>query len=96
MLWATISLPPCSSPVLLLPRGVGLSFFFAAPLILLVLITFLVGGNVQTLLCRSWESGELYEVSPHTLLSGAGSKEGEGSGHWVGKRAKAKQRNEQA
>lgn len=70
MLWATISLPPCSSPVLLLPRGVGLSFFFAAPLILLVLITFLVGGNVQTLLCRSWESGELYEVSPTLSCQG--------------------------
>ncbi|XP_036118930.1 prominin-2 [Molossus molossus] len=41
--------------------GVGLSFFFAAPLILLVFSTFLVGGNVQTLVCRSWESGELYE-----------------------------------
>lgn len=44
------------------PSGVGLSFFFAVPLILLVFSTFLVGGNVQTLVCRSWESGELYEV----------------------------------
>lgn len=44
------------------PRGVGFSFVFAAPLILLVFATFLVGGNVQTLVCRSWESGELYEV----------------------------------
>ncbi|XP_076989860.1 prominin-2 [Tamandua tetradactyla] len=41
--------------------GVGLSFLFAAPLILLVFATFLVGGNVQTLVCRSWESGELLE-----------------------------------
>ncbi|KAF6105704.1 prominin 2 [Phyllostomus discolor] len=41
--------------------GVGLSFLFAGPLILLVFSTFLVGGNVQTLVCRSWESGELYE-----------------------------------
>ncbi|KAI4586987.1 hypothetical protein MJG53_004774 [Ovis ammon polii x Ovis aries] len=41
--------------------GVGFSFLFAAPLILLVFSTFLVGGNVQTLVCQSWESGELYE-----------------------------------
>ncbi|XP_021113659.1 prominin-2 isoform X2 [Heterocephalus glaber] len=44
-------------------RGVGLSFLFTAPLILLVFATFLVGGNVQTLVCRSWESGELYEFA---------------------------------
>uniref|UniRef100_A0A8C0I489 Prominin 2 n=1 Tax=Balaenoptera musculus TaxID=9771 RepID=A0A8C0I489_BALMU len=43
--------------------GVGFSFLFAAPLILLVFATFLVGGNVQTLVCRSWESGELYEFA---------------------------------
>ncbi|XP_066233780.1 prominin-2 isoform X1 [Saccopteryx leptura] len=41
--------------------GVGISFLFAAPLILLVFSTFLVGGNLQTLVCRSWENGELYE-----------------------------------
>ncbi|XP_036162669.1 prominin-2 isoform X2 [Myotis myotis] len=41
--------------------GANLSFLFAAPLILLVFSTFLVGGNVQTLACRSWESGKLYE-----------------------------------
>ncbi|XP_049552400.1 prominin-2 isoform X3 [Orcinus orca] len=44
-------------------RGVGFSFLFAAPLILLVFATFLLGGNVQTLVCRSWESGELYEFA---------------------------------
>ncbi|XP_045139879.1 prominin-2 isoform X2 [Echinops telfairi] len=44
-----------------LMMGVGFSFLFAAPLILLVFATFLVGGNVQTLVCSSWESGELYE-----------------------------------
>ncbi|XDB54964.1 PREDICTED: prominin-2 isoform X1 [Capra hircus] len=41
--------------------GVGFSFLFAVPLILLVFSTFLVGGNMQTLVCQSWESGELYE-----------------------------------
>ncbi|XP_075418786.1 prominin-2 [Tenrec ecaudatus] len=44
-----------------LMMGVGFSFLFAAPLILLVFATFLVGGNVQTLVCSSWKSGELYE-----------------------------------
>ncbi|XP_019065171.1 prominin-2 isoform X1 [Fukomys damarensis] len=53
--------------------GVGFSFLFAAPLILLVFATFLVGGNMQTLVCRSWESGELYEFAdtpgnlPHSM-----------------------------
>ncbi|XP_019515532.1 PREDICTED: prominin-2 isoform X3 [Hipposideros armiger] len=42
--------------------GVCLSFLFAVPLILLVFSTFLVGGNVQTLVCRSWENGELYKA----------------------------------
>ncbi|ELR59330.1 Prominin-2, partial [Bos mutus] len=41
--------------------GVGFSFLFAVPLIILIFSTFLVGGNVQTLVCQSWESGELYE-----------------------------------
>ncbi|XP_047379215.1 prominin-2 [Sciurus carolinensis] len=43
--------------------GVGFSFLFAAPLVLLVFATFLVGGNVQTLVCQSWESGELYQFA---------------------------------
>lgn len=47
----------------LLMAGVAFSFLFAVPLILLVFATFLVGGNVQTLVCRSWESGELYEFA---------------------------------
>ncbi|XP_031547777.2 prominin-2 [Vicugna pacos] len=46
-----------------LMMGVGFSFLFAAPLILLVFTTFLVGGNVQTLVCRSWESRKLYEFA---------------------------------
>ncbi|KAM8787352.1 prominin-2 isoform 2-T2 [Rhynchonycteris naso] len=47
--------------VRILMVGVGISFLVAAPLILLVFSTFLVGGNLQTLVCRSWENGELYE-----------------------------------
>lgn len=48
----------------------GFSFLFAAPLILLVFATFLVGGNVQTLVCQSWESKELYKVILPALLWG--------------------------
>ncbi|KAK7806352.1 hypothetical protein U0070_020204 [Myodes glareolus] len=51
-----------------LMAGVAFSFLFAAPLILLVFATFLVGGNVQTLVCRSWESGELYECKAGAVL----------------------------
>lgn len=73
---------PCCPSVLPLAfhRGVGLSFLFAAPLILLVFATFLVGGNVQTLVCQSWESGELFEVGP-SLLTGP---PGEGGGGQYG------------
>nr|XP_020141839.1 prominin-2 isoform X2 [Microcebus murinus] len=46
-----------------LMAGVSFSFIFAAPLILLIFTTFLVGGNMQTLVCRSWQSGELYEFA---------------------------------
>ncbi|XP_078523154.1 prominin-2 isoform X1 [Lissotriton helveticus] len=40
--------------------GTGLSFFFSWLLILLVFATFLVGGNVQTLVCKSWSDGTIY------------------------------------
>ncbi|XP_020040710.2 prominin-2 isoform X1 [Castor canadensis] len=43
--------------------SISFSFLFAAPLILLVFATFLVGGNMQTLVCQSWASGELYEFA---------------------------------
>lgn len=61
------SLPPQPHPSAF-PRGAGFSFLFAAPLILLVFATFLVGGNVQTLVCQSWESKELYKVILPALL----------------------------
>ncbi|XP_064353878.1 prominin-2 [Dromaius novaehollandiae] len=44
----------------LLQLGAGLAFLAAGLLSLLVFATFLVGGNVQTLLCRSWANRELY------------------------------------
>uniref|UniRef100_A0A7N4NK05 Prominin 2 n=1 Tax=Sarcophilus harrisii TaxID=9305 RepID=A0A7N4NK05_SARHA len=43
--------------------GVGLSFLFSGPFILLIFATFLLGGNIQTLVCRSWESQELYQFA---------------------------------
>ncbi|TFK07015.1 fibroblast growth factor-binding protein 3 [Platysternon megacephalum] len=39
--------------------GVGFSFLFSWLLMLLVLVTFLLGGNAYTLVCRPWHSGQL-------------------------------------
>ncbi|XP_027709733.1 prominin-2 isoform X3 [Vombatus ursinus] len=46
-----------------LMAGVGLSFLFSGPFILLIFATFLLGGNIQTLVCRSWENQELYQFA---------------------------------
>ncbi|XP_062817186.1 prominin-2 [Anolis carolinensis] len=45
----------------LLLTGIGFSFLFSWLLILLVFGTFLVGGNVQTLVCKHWASQEIYK-----------------------------------
>uniref|UniRef100_UPI00398F4042 prominin-2-like n=1 Tax=Pristiophorus japonicus TaxID=55135 RepID=UPI00398F4042 len=45
-----------------LMAGVGFSFIFSWLLILLVFVTFLVGGNVRTVLCKPWETGEIYQI----------------------------------
>ncbi|XP_053125684.1 prominin-2 isoform X2 [Hemicordylus capensis] len=45
----------------LLLTGVGFSFLFSWLLILLVCVTFLVGGNVQTLMCKHWANQEIYK-----------------------------------
>ncbi|NWW67958.1 PROM2 protein, partial [Ifrita kowaldi] len=45
----------------LLLVGVGLAFLFSWLLILLVFATFLVGGNIQTLVCRNWVNQEIYK-----------------------------------
>ncbi|XP_066449173.1 prominin-2 isoform X3 [Eleutherodactylus coqui] len=39
---------------------VYLSFIFSWLIILFVFITFLVGGNVQTLVCKNWANGDIY------------------------------------
>lgn len=44
--------------------GVSLSFLFSWLLILWVFATFLVGGNVQTLVCKNWANQEIYKVGP--------------------------------
>ncbi|XP_010294664.1 PREDICTED: prominin-2, partial [Phaethon lepturus] len=41
--------------------GVGLAFLFSWLLTLLVFATFLVGGNIQTLVCRNWVNQEIYK-----------------------------------
>ncbi|XP_020635838.3 prominin-2 [Pogona vitticeps] len=45
----------------LLMTGVAFSFLFSWLLMLLVFSTFLVGGNVQTLICKHWASQEIYK-----------------------------------
>ncbi|KAM4591088.1 prominin-2 [Odontesthes bonariensis] len=42
-----------------LMMGAGFSFLFSWLLMLLVLLLFLLGGNVYTLLCRPWNNGQL-------------------------------------
>ncbi|KAL8187470.1 UNVERIFIED_CONTAM: hypothetical protein K2H54_049267 [Gekko kuhli] len=44
-----------------LMASVGFSFIFAWLLMLLVLLTFLVGGNIYTLVCRPWATGQLLQ-----------------------------------
>ncbi|XP_018414403.1 PREDICTED: prominin-2 [Nanorana parkeri] len=38
-----------------------LTFIFSWLLILFVFITFLVGGNIQTLMCKHWVNGDIYK-----------------------------------
>ncbi|NXI68773.1 PRM1A protein, partial [Anseranas semipalmata] len=42
--------------------GVGFSFIFSWLLMLLVLVTFLLGGNVYMLVCESWRSQQLFQL----------------------------------
>ncbi|XP_009078417.1 PREDICTED: prominin-1-A-like, partial [Acanthisitta chloris] len=42
--------------------GVGFSFIFSWLLMLLVLITFVLGGNVYVLICESWHNQQLFQL----------------------------------
>ncbi|NXT57846.1 PRM1A protein, partial [Pluvianellus socialis] len=42
--------------------GVGFSFIFSWLLMLLVLITFVLGGNLYVLVCESWRSQQLFQL----------------------------------
>ncbi|NWQ96452.1 PRM1A protein, partial [Burhinus bistriatus] len=42
--------------------GVGFSFIFSWLLMLLVLITFVLGGNIYMLVCESWRSQQLFQL----------------------------------
>ncbi|KAM6390043.1 prominin-1-A-like isoform 2-T2 [Pluvialis apricaria] len=42
--------------------GVGFSFIFSWLLMLLVLITFVLGGNIYVLVCDSWHSQQLFQL----------------------------------
>lgn len=60
--WVCKAAAGASSPSF---SGVGLAFLFSWLLILLVFATFLVGGNIQTLVCRNWVNQEIYKVGGH-------------------------------
>ncbi|XP_063788117.1 prominin-2 [Pseudophryne corroboree] len=51
--------------------GVYLTFILSWALIIFVLITFLIGGNVHTLLCKHWVNGDIYRFfdDPRNLPS---------------------------
>ncbi|KFQ19469.1 Prominin-1-A, partial [Mesitornis unicolor] len=42
--------------------GVGFSFIFSWLLMLVVLITFVLGGNIYVLVCESWRSQQLFQL----------------------------------
>ncbi|NXH13397.1 PRM1A protein, partial [Bucco capensis] len=42
--------------------GVGFSFIFSWLLMLLVLITFVLGGNIYMLVCESWRSQQIFQL----------------------------------
>ncbi|KAM9548325.1 prominin-1-A-like isoform 2-T2 [Guaruba guarouba] len=42
--------------------GVGFSFIFSWVLMLLVVITFVLGGNTYMLVCESWRSQQLFQI----------------------------------
>ncbi|NXD63101.1 PRM1A protein, partial [Eolophus roseicapillus] len=42
--------------------GVGFSFIFSWVLMLLVMITFVLGGNTYMLVCESWRSQQLFQI----------------------------------
>ncbi|XP_030011452.1 prominin-2 [Sphaeramia orbicularis] len=50
--------------------GAGFSFLFSWLFMILVVLLFLLGGNIYTLLCQPWKSGELLKVidTPGVLL----------------------------
>ncbi|NXN19005.1 PRM1A protein, partial [Indicator maculatus] len=42
--------------------GVGFSFIFSWLLMLMVLITFVLGGNIYVFICKSWRSQQLFQL----------------------------------
>uniref|UniRef100_A0A8C9G6S7 Prominin-1-A-like n=1 Tax=Pavo cristatus TaxID=9049 RepID=A0A8C9G6S7_PAVCR len=42
--------------------GVGFSFIFSWLLMLLVMVTFFLGGNIHMLVCESWRSQQLFQL----------------------------------
>ncbi|KAJ8384867.1 hypothetical protein AAFF_G00197770 [Aldrovandia affinis] len=58
---------------ILLMAGVGFSFIFSWVLMGVVTATFVVGGNVEKLICESYESRQLFQIidTPYMIQPGA-------------------------
>ncbi|KAJ8790048.1 hypothetical protein J1605_004800 [Eschrichtius robustus] len=69
--WFATSCPACTT-VTSLPAtvsGVGFSFFFCWLLMTIVVLTFVVGGNVEKLVCEPYQNKKLFQVldTPYLL-----------------------------
>ncbi|KAI4891600.1 hypothetical protein NFI96_020984 [Prochilodus magdalenae] len=52
---------------LFLMAGVGFSFIFSWIFMIIVLILFIVGGNMYTLVCVPWRNQELFKIIPDVI-----------------------------
>ncbi|XP_066535911.1 prominin-2 [Hoplias malabaricus] len=65
---------------LFLMAGVGFSFIFSWIFMIIVLVLFILGGNIYTLICVPWQTRELYKlidtpgILPEIQISGLGSQ----------------------
>lgn len=48
--------------------GAGFSFLFCWLLMIVVILLFLVGGNMYTLVCKPWNNGKLLKVATHIQI----------------------------
>ena len=55
-------------------RGAGFSFLFSWLFMIVVVLLFLVGGNVYTLVCRPWNDGQLLKVARYITETRTGHR----------------------